>query len=124
MHGMDTNRSDDEDTRTLLPTLSTLVQSGLQVLLWAGDADWICNWVGNYDVANALTFDGAEEFRGQELVPYTVDGVESGTFKSVGGLTFMRVFGAGHEVPYYRELTFFLPSTWEIMIIKDRGLIE
>lgn len=94
------------DAKTFLPTLSQLVESGLQVLLWAGDADWICNWVGNLDVANAVTFNGAEEFRGKELVPYSVDGVEKGRVKSVGEFTFLRVFGAGHEVPYYREFSF------------------
>ena len=57
------------DAKTLLPTLSQLIESGLQVLLWAGDADWICNWTGNLDVANTVAFDGAEEFRGKELVP-------------------------------------------------------
>jgi len=95
------------DARSYLPTLTHLVQSGLQVLLWAGDADWICNWAGNYDVANALEFNGQEEFRAKELQPYTVNGVQRGTVKSVEGFTFMRVFEAGHEVPYYRGFFLF-----------------
>lgn len=30
--------------RSFLPALSTVVQSGIRVLLWAGDADMICNY--------------------------------------------------------------------------------
>lgn len=33
-----------DNSRSLLSTLGTVVQSGIRVLLWAGDADWICNY--------------------------------------------------------------------------------
>jgi carboxypeptidase C (cathepsin A) len=85
-------------------TLSTVVQSGIRVLTWAGDADFICNWFGNLDVANALTYSGSTEFKAKALESYTVDGTEMGQFKSVDNLSFIRVYGAGHEVPYYRKL--------------------
>lgn len=32
-----------DGARSFLPTLSRVVQSGIQVLIWAGDADYICN---------------------------------------------------------------------------------
>lgn len=91
------------DPRSFLSALSEVVQSGISVLVWAGDADWICNWVGNYDVANAVEFDGQKEFRGKSLKPYTVNGTEKGTFKTVDNFSFLRVYEAGHEVPYYRK---------------------
>ena len=31
-----------------------------------------------------------------------VQGTQGGTFKTVDNLSFLRVFGAGHEVPYYQ----------------------
>jgi carboxypeptidase C (cathepsin A) len=85
-----------------------VVQSGIQVLLWAGDADWICNWFGGLAVANAVDFDGSAAFAAKEAVNYTVDGVAGGTFKTEGNLSWLRVFGAGHEVSYYREFSRFL----------------
>ncbi|RAK95830.1 putative carboxypeptidase S1 [Aspergillus ibericus CBS 121593] len=92
-------------SRSLLSTLSTVIQSGLQVLIWAGDADWICNWVGVHDVANAVEFPGQKAFQHTPLQPYEVDGVPRGMVKSVGNFSFLRVFEAGHEVPYYQPKT-------------------
>jgi hypothetical protein len=36
------------------------------------------------------------------VTSYTVNGTAGGTFKNVGNLSWLRVFGAGHEVPYYQ----------------------
>jgi carboxypeptidase D len=80
-----------------------VVKSGINVLVWAGDADWICNWLGNYEVANAVDFSGQAEFSAKDLAPYTVNGAEKGLFKTVDNFSFLKVYGAGHEVPYYRE---------------------
>ncbi|BDD60985.1 hypothetical protein MAP00_006071 [Monascus purpureus] len=91
-----------DNSRTFLPTLSQVVRTGIQVLIWAGDADWICNWLGVQDVVNAVAFPGTLEFRRKPLVPYTVGGEAKGTFKAVDNLSFLRVFEAGHEVPFYR----------------------
>ena len=70
--------------------------------MWAGDADWICNWFGNLAAANAVSYSGASAFASKALAPYTVQGTQGGTFKTVDNLSFLRVFGAGHEVPYYQ----------------------
>lgn len=80
-----------------------MVQTGINVLLWAGDADWICNWIGGFGVANAVEFAGQTAFQNKTLQPYKVNGTEKGTFKTVGNFTFLRVYEAGHEVPYYRK---------------------
>ena len=91
------------DARSFLSTLSTVVQSGITTLIWAGDADWICNWLGGLASANAITYSGATAFNAKAVTSYTVNGTAAGTFKSVGNLSWLRVFGAGHEVPYYRK---------------------
>lgn len=90
------------DARSFLSTLSTVVQSGITTLIWAGDADWICNWFGGLASAEAIVYSGSSAFKSKAVSSYTVNGVAGGTFKSVGNLSWLRVFGAGHEVPYYQ----------------------
>ncbi|KAA8568289.1 hypothetical protein EYC84_007325 [Monilinia fructicola] len=90
-----------DDSRSFLSTLSSVVQSGIQVLIWAGDADFICNWFGGLATANAITYPSSAAFNAAAVANYTVNGVAGGTFKTAGNLSWLRVFGAGHEVPYY-----------------------
>jgi carboxypeptidase C (cathepsin A) len=78
--------------------LSVVVQSGIQVLMWAGDADWICNWIGNFNAANMLDWAGNGSFAPKAAAPYTVGGKKYGEFKNVDNLSWLRVFDAGHEV--------------------------
>lgn len=68
--------------------------------------DWICNWYGSQLVVNNLNYSDSTEFQATALEEYTVDGVSYGQYKSVGNLNFLRVYEAGHEVPYYREFSF------------------
>ncbi|KAF8269049.1 carboxypeptidase-like protein S1 [Lactarius quietus] len=93
-----------DDARTFIPTLSTVIQSGIQVLIWAGDADWNCNTAGVEAVIAQLQFAQSAEFNSMSLVPYTVNGMQYGVFKTAGNLSFLRVFNAGHEVPAYQPL--------------------
>ncbi|KAM3070553.1 hypothetical protein ACMFMF_008006 [Clarireedia jacksonii] len=67
-----------------------------------GDADWICNWFGNLAAANAITYSSSAAFNAAAVKSYTVNGVAGGTYKTAGNLSWLRVFGAGHEVPYYQ----------------------
>ncbi|CCU77941.1 putative carboxypeptidase S1 [Blumeria hordei DH14] len=78
------------------------MQSNLTTLIWAGDADWICNWFGVLTAAESIDFPGASEFRSKEQMDYTVGGKPAGKYKTVDNLSWLRVYGAGHEVPYYK----------------------
>lgn len=35
---------------------------GVQVLIWAGDTDYICNYGDNFQAANSLVSEGQAEF--------------------------------------------------------------
>jgi carboxypeptidase C (cathepsin A) len=65
-------------------------------------SSWICNWFGNLDVANAVDYSGHSAFASKSLQPYKVNGKEGGQFKTQDNFSFLRVYGAGHEVPYYQ----------------------
>jgi carboxypeptidase D len=70
--------------------------------MFAGDADSVCDWFGGLACANAVSYPGAPAFRNKEVANYTVNGEVKGTFKSVGKLSWLRVFDSGHEVPAFQ----------------------
>ncbi|KAL7272451.1 hypothetical protein RUND412_004738 [Rhizina undulata] len=72
----------------------------IPVLIYAGDADFICNWLGNQAWTNALEWDGKDGFNEEKLAPFEVAGQEKGMVKSYGNFTFLRLYQAGHMVPY------------------------
>lgn len=41
-------------------------------------------------------------FRSAGYVPFLVDGVEYGEVREAGNFTFLRIYEAGHAVPYYQ----------------------
>jgi carboxypeptidase C (cathepsin A) len=91
------------DSRNYLPTLNEIVKANITVLVWAGDADWICNWMANLYTANDIDYPGKSKFKSKPLLPYKVKGKEKGTFKTEGNLSFLRVYGAGHTVMAFRK---------------------
>ncbi|KAK0726182.1 Alpha/Beta hydrolase protein [Apiosordaria backusii] len=88
--------STGDPSRSFLGELSEVVRSGIRVLLWAGDADWICNWVGNLAVADAIDFSGQKDFIERTLSVYRVNGTIHGEFKTVENLSWLRGYNAGH----------------------------
>jgi len=79
-----------------------ILERGISVFIYAGDADFICNWMGNQAWTEALEWPGAKKFRAAATKDFKVNkNVQSaGVYKTAEGLTFMRVYGAGHMVPY------------------------
>ncbi|KAL2003726.1 hypothetical protein VTN02DRAFT_2491 [Thermoascus thermophilus] len=76
----------------------------IPVLVYAGDADFICNWLGNKAWTEALEWPGQAKFSSAalkdiEIVDNKHKGKKIGQFKSYGNFTFMRIYGGGHMVP-------------------------
>ncbi|KAG7827867.1 hypothetical protein KL920_004117 [Ogataea angusta] len=78
-----------------------LLEQGLPVLIYAGDKDFICNWLGNQAWSNELPWSGHDDFESAELYNLTLnDGTTVGEVKNAGKFTFARMFDGGHMVPY------------------------
>ncbi|CEO59746.1 Putative Carboxypeptidase Y homolog A [Penicillium brasilianum] len=76
----------------------------IPVLIYAGDADFICNWLGNKAWSEALEWPGQQKFAKKELEDLVIEqnehvGKKIGQVKSHGNFTFMRLYGGGHMVP-------------------------
>ncbi|AQZ13501.1 PRC1 (YMR297W) [Zygosaccharomyces parabailii] len=82
--------------------VTELLNQDVPVLIYAGDKDFICNWLGNQAWTNVLPWKGSEEFAASPIRPWkaSLSGEKAGEVKSSGNLTYLRVYGGGHMVPY------------------------
>ncbi|KAI4322314.1 hypothetical protein L6164_022021 [Bauhinia variegata] len=85
--------------RNLEVGIPALLEDGIRVLVYAGEEDLICNWLGNSRWVHAMEWSGQIEFGTSQTIPFTVDGAEAGQMRSHGPLTFIKVYEAGHMVP-------------------------
>lgn len=85
--------------RDLSLVLPDLLQAGINVLIYAGDKDFICNWLGNRRWVDGLPWIGADDWAAEGEHAWSVDGEPAGEATNVGPLTFLKVFDAGHMVP-------------------------
>ncbi|KAK6465429.1 Alpha/Beta hydrolase protein [Scheffersomyces coipomensis] len=82
--------------------ITELLETKVRVLIYAGDKDYRCNWVGNYEWTNNLPYSGHYFFNKQPLKPWkiTSNEVPSGEVKYYENFTFLRIYNAGHMVPH------------------------
>ena len=71
------------------------------LILVQGDADFICNWLGNQAWTEALEWPGQKAYNEVALEDLKLggDGRKIGEVKNNGNLTFMRLHAGGHMVP-------------------------
>ena len=77
-----------------------MLDNDIPILIYNGDKDYICNWIGGLAWTEALEWKGKEEFGSAAIHHWeTQSGAMGGQAKSAGSLTFLRVYDAGHMVP-------------------------
>ncbi|KAH8115994.1 serine carboxypeptidase [Phellopilus nigrolimitatus] len=91
------------------PLLTDLVNDGIRLLIYAGNADYMCNFIGNEAWVAALDTNFREEFTAAEALPWVTlaSGKIAGSVRTAGAneftagnVTFVTVHEAGHMVPY------------------------
>jgi cathepsin A (carboxypeptidase C) len=80
--------------------VAPLLEDGIKVLIYAGDADYICNWIGNKAWTMELEWSGKDKFNKAKDITWTSHktGVAAGEWRMAGNLAFLRVYEAGHMV--------------------------
>ncbi|PKU69875.1 Serine carboxypeptidase 3 [Dendrobium catenatum] len=79
--------------------IPALLEDGIKLLVYAGEYDLICNWLGNSRWVHAMKWSGQEAFVSSSEKPFTVDSKDAGVLKNHGPLSFLKVHNAGHMVP-------------------------
>ncbi|KEH29969.1 putative carboxypeptidase C [Medicago truncatula] len=79
--------------------IPSLLEEGIKVLIYVGEFDLLCNWLGNSNWVHAMEWSGRNQFVAAKTVPFLVDGAKAGLLNSYGPLSFLKVNDAGHMVP-------------------------
>jgi len=120
-----------------------MLAAGIDVLIYAGDQDFICNWLGNEKWTLALKWTHQAEFNATQTKPFRVsgkefgakDGQEVGELRSFENFHFLRVYKGGHMVPmdqpeaalgmlnvlldgdFWTETSMKMPSAQEVLVV-------
>ena len=84
----------------LMPKVAEMLDgTDIEVLVYSGDKDWICNWRGGEAWTAATKWEHQAEFAAQDYEKWFVDGAAAGDMRQFGNFHFLRIFDAGHMVP-------------------------
>lgn len=81
--------------------VADLLEKKLPVMIYAGDKDYICNWVGQIKWLDALEWSGSKAWETGTFKSWGLSANnKAGEYKTAENLVFVRVGEAGHMVPY------------------------
>ena len=90
------NTGDDDREDGTIEACRKLVEQGVYVFQYAGDADYNCNWLGGQAVAEEINAPGFCDAGYTNIT--TSDHVVHGQVKQSNNYAFARVYESGHEV--------------------------
>jgi len=82
--------------KNFAPYVADILNDGIPALIYAGDLDFVCNYLGNRAWTLNLDWKHKGEFQAAEEKDWNNGG---GLARTSNGLTFLQVFDAGHMVP-------------------------
>ncbi|KAF8500351.1 alpha/beta-hydrolase [Russula emetica] len=88
--------------RSALPALEEVINADVRTVIYAGDADYIVNYIGVEAMVDSLNTKYSANYAKHNFRTYNVKGWPAGLYKNAGKFSYLRVFGAGHEVPAYK----------------------
>ncbi|KAJ3473848.1 hypothetical protein NLI96_g12791 [Meripilus lineatus] len=97
---------------TILPK----VLEKIPVMLFAGDQDMICNYVGMENMMQAMTWNGATGLGTVQTHSWLVNGTHAGTWVNSRNLTYVKIFNASHMAGYD------VPHVTHDMILRFMGM--
>ncbi|KAF3397858.1 Carboxypeptidase S1 [Penicillium rolfsii] len=96
------NTGDDDRESSTIEDVKKLLDAGVQVIMYFGDADYNCNWLGGQVVAEEINAPGYKDAGFVNIT--TSDGIVHGQVRQSDLYSFVRIYESGHEVPFYQPL--------------------
>ncbi|KAJ5204517.1 uncharacterized protein N7498_005396 [Penicillium cinerascens] len=93
---------DDDRKPGTIQDVKKLLEAEVQVVMYFGDADFNCNWLGGQVIAKEINAPGYEEAGFVNIT--TSDGIVHGQVRQSNLYSFVRIYESGHEVPFYQPL--------------------
>ncbi|KUL88856.1 hypothetical protein ZTR_03570 [Talaromyces verruculosus] len=93
---------DDGRIANTVEDVGKLLSQGVSVVMYAGDADYNCNWLGGQEVASMVDAPGYNNAGYVNIT--TDDGLVHGQVRQAGKFAFVRIYESGHEVPFYQPV--------------------
>ncbi|KAI0960156.1 hypothetical protein AcW1_004754 [Taiwanofungus camphoratus] len=106
------NAKNSSSSITIIPK----VLERIPVMLFAGDQDLICNYMGIESMIQAMTWNGATGLGTVQTQSWTVDGSPAGTWVTSRNLTYVKIFNASHMAGYD------VPHVTHDMILRFMGV--
>jgi len=86
--------------KSFSPFVKDLINDNIPTLIYAGDVDFICNYLGNRAWTLELDWDHKKEFNDSKEREWGMEGKPAAALgRSSHGFTFLQVYDAGHMVP-------------------------
>ncbi|KAK3719712.1 hypothetical protein LTR37_004249 [Vermiconidia calcicola] len=96
------NTGDDARLQGAIGDSRKLIEGGTYTVQFSGDADYICNWIGNEAAIERINPPGWSSAGYSNIS--TSDDIVHGQVKQSDNFAFARIYDAGHEVPFYQPL--------------------
>lgn len=87
-----------EDSEPAVGALERVMERGVEVLLFSGKEDFLCNYVGTEWMIGNMTWKGQKGFVDSRALDWTVEGEAVGQVRRERGLMYAKVYGASHMV--------------------------
>ncbi|XP_038721950.1 serine carboxypeptidase-like [Tripterygium wilfordii] len=78
--------------------IPALLDKGIKLLIYVGDEDLMCDWIGNFRWVLELNWSGKEGFTRNSVIQFIVDDELVELLTKYGPLTFIKVFQTGHMI--------------------------
>lgn len=97
-----TSTGDDDRQIGAVAAVKRILDSNVTLIMYTGDADYTCNWLGGQAVAHEINATGFAEAGFANIS--SADGRVKGQVRQAGTYAFVRIYDSGHEVPFYQPL--------------------